>query len=65
MENENYDLLLEENKKLSAKIEELEKRITDVCNFNKSLLNTKGGSETPQGDNKEKLRKRLEEGLKR
>ena len=66
MEDENYKLLLEENDKLNKKIEELEKKINDVCSFNKTLLNR---SEQPSTQNntsrKNELQKKLEGGLRR
>lgn len=66
MEDENYKLLLEENDKLNKRIEELEKRISDVCNFNKNLLNrTTTSTETNNTSRKEDLQKKLEGGLRR
>ena len=66
MEDENYKLLLEENDKLNKKIEELEKKINDVCSFNKTLLN-RGEQPSTQNNTsrKEDLQKKLEGGLRR
>ena len=66
MEDENYNLLLEEIAKRDTRIEELEKRVADVCNFNKTLLNQNSDTSTQNTSNrKDELKKKLEGGLRR
>ena len=63
MDDTNYQQLLQENQKLADKITELERRIEDVCKFNKTLLDTK----IPQKDNTkdtQEIEKRLKEAIK-
>ena len=38
--NPNYDTLIDTVKKQDAKISELEKKLNEVCEFNKSLLSS-------------------------
>lgn len=62
MEDANYNMLLEENKKLQSRIDDLSKRMDDVIAFNKALLNRKGSSSSQEESN-EDLGKKLKEGL--
>lgn len=62
MEDANYNMLLEENKKLQSRIDDLSKRMDDVIAFNKALLN-RNGSSGSQEESNEDLGKKLKEGL--
>lgn len=62
MEDANYNMLLEENKKLQSRIDDLSKRMDDVIAFNKALLN-RNGSSSSQEESNEDLGKKLKEGL--
>lgn len=62
MEDANYNMLLEENKKLHEQLDNLSKRMDDVIAFNKALLNRKGSSSSQEESN-EDLGKKLKEGL--
>ena len=65
MEQENYEMLLQRLNELDNKIGETGKRIDDVTDFNRTLLNTKEPSQ-PQKSKEERmayLEKKLKEGL--
>lgn len=62
MDEETYKQLLAENEKLTGRIEELEKKVTDVCAFNKALLSR---TDNPVDNAKQKRQEELEKKLGR
>ena len=66
MENNNYDLLMEQLEQVRQENAKLRKDFDEIVSFNKTLLNrSESVVKNPQGDRKEFLRKQLEGGLKR
>ena len=66
MDEDTYKQLLDKNEELAARVDELEKKLVDVTNFNKALLNrnTTQTTEATPGPNMQALEEKLTKGLK-
>ena len=66
MDEETYKQLLERIQTLEDKISATDKKVDDVSNFNRALLNTKEppGKEVSKEEHKKELEKKLKEAIR-